>query len=86
MNHSYGDSPPDRKMNFSLIEMSRDPHVKVEDYREHVMKHICVNGFGEEIYNDHFVRASLYDFIKELDVKLLNQAKRDMSLKVTMRF
>jgi hypothetical protein len=69
-------------MNCSLMEMSRDRGMKNEEYREHVMKHICVNGFGEEIYNDHVVRVSLYDFIKEVDAKLSTQVKRDMSLKV----
>ena len=74
-------------MSMSLIEMSRDKTIDNEDFRECVLRHICVNGFGEEIYNDHIVRTSLCDFIKEIDMKMATSAvKRDLNVKVSLMF
>ena len=69
----------------TLLEISRDKSIDSTVYQSFVLRHLCVNSFGDEIFTDTVLVKCLKDFVIEMDDSLNFRQQEELSIKVGLR-
>jgi hypothetical protein len=66
----------------TLLDLCCNSSVDDSIYQELIMRHICMIGFGTDVYEDETYIRCLRKFITEMEYRLSTKASRDVMLKV----